>query len=425
LNIEKVYSFYEIVALYSQLFTGAFLSYPDPRAKRITIYEITTGDIWTKVFTALLEPHSLLNLAYYLNEGLLPVKKNMSQQVDKPDTSKVIAISEPNKIKVSELNNPLSFPNINAYQAGNGSILALATIAMNVSDRNFGQYPLYVFTTQGIWTLNVGGGEVVYSTQTAPTYTEAPTSHIVGETPYGVAFATQRGLMLINGQQVQLISPQIEQVPKRLNIEMNSHCDGVVFTPEYKKFSELLNNLSDLIYNPYENELIINVKDSEHNYIFNFDGQLFYQSTEKTDLLVRNAFPDLFVIDDYKLKDYASAESPLTHVSFITRPLLYGTSDIKRLERMILNALLYDVTNPAGNKFSLSMIHHSIDGVNFRATVGYPVKEGNHRLFDLGLLARTKYNQYLFTFAGVVDEKSQFNFIDAEVDKEYNNTKMR
>lgn len=423
-SLEKVYSFYSIYIYSPKLFASAFLSYPDARAKKITIYEVA-ADIWTKVFSAPLEPHNLLNLAFYLNDGLKPIVGiGNAQEVPRPDTSKTISLTEPNKIKVSELSNPLNFPNINTYQAGTGAILALATNTMNVSDRNYGQYPLYVFTTSGIWTLNVGSGEVTYSTQTAPTYTEAPTTGIVGETPYGVVFTTQRGLHIINGQSVNFISPQIEQVPLMLNIEMNSHCEGVVFSPEYRKFSELLKGLSSLIYNPYENELIVNLRESEFNYIFNFSNQLFYQSTEKISILVGNAFPELFVVNDTTLKDYASAESPLTHVSFITRPLQYGTPDIKRLDRLLLNALLYNVTNPTADKFSLAMRHYSMDGVNFLAANGLSIPKGDNKDVDMGG-SPTKSKMFLFAFAGVVNEKSQFYFLDTYINKEYNNNKLR
>lgn len=430
-SVEKVYSIYNTGSVLPELFASAFISYPDPRAKRVTIYEIygsndgSDNDVWKIVFTSSLESHNFLNIAYYLNDSFKPIVTKSSSIVPSPDMSKVIISKEPNKIKVSELNSPLSFPSKNTYSAGNGNIMALATNTMNVSDRNYGQYPLYVFTTSGIWTLNVGSGEIVYSTQTAPTYTEAPTTGIVGETPYGVVFTTQRGLHIINGQSVNFISPQIEQVPLMLNIEMNSHCEGVVFSPEHRKFSELLKGLSSLIYNPNENELIVNLRESEFNYIFNFSNQLFYQSTEKISILVGNAFPELFVVNDTTLKDYASAKSPLTHVSFITRPLQYGTPDIKRMERMILSAILYDVTNPKEDKFSLAMAHYSNDGINFLASKGYPINEGNRRDFDMGLFSRTKSRQFLYVFSGVVDERSQIFNIDTVLDKEYNNSKMR
>lgn len=422
---EKVYrslAFPMIWGIY-KMFMSGFISYPDPRAKKITIYRYS-GSGWYKVFSQPLEKHNTLNLAYYINDGLKPIIENGPLLVELPDTSKVITLTEPNKIKVSELNNPLNFPNTNVYHTGNGTILAMATNSMLVSDRNFGQYPLYVFTTQGIWTLNVGNGEIVYSTQSAPTSQKTPITTLVCETPKGVVFITKEGLNLINNNADIFISPQIEESPLSLNIEMNNHCDGVIFNPEYRGFEELIQDIRMLIYDPHKDEVIINMI-SELNYIFNIKNNSFYQSTEKIDLFVGNIYPELYVISDKTLKDYALSENPLTHVSFIIRPILYGTPDIKRMERMILNALLYDVTNPSDGKFSLVMAHYSNDGINFLASKGFPLAEGDKKNFDMGLSSRTKSNQFIFTFAGIVDEKSRFYFIDSIIDKEYTNSKMR
>jgi hypothetical protein len=440
---EKVYSLQEnflqgIPEDTYRMYLSAFLSYPDSRAKRMTIYRQTDGK-WYKVFSEPLQKHKTLNLAYYLSDGLKPiVEKDLNPErveLSESDIKAKVTLREPNKLKVSELNNPIFFPNVNTYQAGPGTILAMATNMMNVSDRNYGQYPLYVFTTRGVWTMNVGGGEVVYSTQTAPAALEAPAQTtdgetIVGETPVGIVFATSRGLFCINGQAVIPLSAHLEQKPTELNIEMNSHCQDVVHPIDNRSFPEILKNLSAFAYNPIENELIINIKDPDdpddldYNYVLNLDSRQFYQSTEKWDFAVSNAFPNLFVIEGKTLKDYASAQTSMAHVSFILRPISCGITDIKCMERMILRALLYDVTNPGEGKFSLSMEHRSNDGVNFPAVTGYPLKVGNHRDFDMGLHP-VKNRLFLYTFAGLVDERSRFFYLDTTFRKEYENTKMR
>ncbi len=74
-SLEKVYSTYVEMPYFVttfKMFSSAFLSYPDTRAQRITIYEVN-NNVWTKVFTAPLEPHNLLNLAFYMNDGLKPI----------------------------------------------------------------------------------------------------------------------------------------------------------------------------------------------------------------------------------------------------------------------------------------------------------------------------------------------------------------
>jgi hypothetical protein len=278
-----------------RLFMSGFISYPDPRARRITIYR-RSDNLWYKVFSKPLEAHGLLNLAYYVNDGLKPIVEDVNVSLANMSVSAGAAsLSEPNKIKVSELNNPLSFPNVNTYLTGNGTILAMATNAMLVSDRNKGQFPLYVFTTQGIWSLNVGNGEVVYSTLSDPTSQKTPVSEYVCEIPGGVIFITKNGLNILNNNEDTLITPHIEEQPMGLNIEMNSHCDGVVFNPEQRGFDELVENIRMLIYDPHKDEVIINC-DSELNYVLNFKSSSFYQSTEKIDLVVGNIYPELFVV---------------------------------------------------------------------------------------------------------------------------------
>lgn len=226
-SLEKVYSFFSEYFPVSKLFASAFLSYPDPRAKRMNIYEVT-NNVWIRVFTAPLEPHSFLNLAYFLNDGLKPIVGSNQGPFTAPDTSKIITRLEPNKIKVSDLDNPLRFPNINTYQVGNGSILAMASNAIRISEGQFGQFPLYVFTTQGIYSMDVGSGEVVYSNKSAPTSYEVPTTSIVASTPFGVVFTSARGICIISGQEVEFLTPQLQQSPQKLNLDFVEQMNGVI-----------------------------------------------------------------------------------------------------------------------------------------------------------------------------------------------------
>lgn len=419
-SLEKVYSFYSQYVWAPKLFASAFLSYPDPRAKRITIYEISreeTGQVWTKVFTAQLEPHNLLNLAYYLSNGLQPIVSSNIGVVDAPsNTSKVISLSEPNKIKVSELSNPLNFPNINTYQVGNGTILTMSTNAMNVSDRNYGQYPLYVFTTQGIWNLNVGSAEVVYSTQSAPTSTEAPTNSIVESTPFGVAFVSTRGLMIINGQNVTFISPQIEQPYRKIEQETNAKIEELLHPFEKQTFSKYLENMSDLVYNPYENELIICNKESGFNYVLNFYIQSFYQSTEIIENVVKNTFPDLYVIGENKLKHYLESETKRTHVSFMLRPLLFGNDRTKWFSRLEIPFTLYDV-----EKMFVG-VYASSDKVKFIGRYGNFYEAMNRAVdYTTKTMASNTGRYFLISFAAIASDESYIEGIDPTVEVKYKN----
>jgi len=425
----KVYSAYDNDPKCRQFFASSFISYPDTRAKKITIYEVKES-IWTQVRSLSLTPHPFLNLAYYVDKDLKPIigDYNLPPLSEIPESNLIISLSEPNKIKVSELNNPIVFPNLNTYQVSNGKVLALASNIMNVSDWNYGQYPLYVFTSEGIWTLNVGEGEVVYSNLSSPTYYEAPSTDKIASTPYGVLFTTKRGLCIINGQQVDFISPQLEQEPKQLVLELPANSSRLIQNINPIPFSVFIKNLDKILYNPNENEVILSAFNSGFNYVLNMSSMLFYQSTESFDLDVKNIYPDFQVSKGNLLKDYSKAEiiingnkkEPVAaDVSFIFRPLLFGSPDHKKLERMILRSTLY-------NKDKLVfMAQSSDDGLNFSCTKGAILKAGNYKDLDTGLIVRNKFRHYLYIFGGTLDMESRINMLESVVANEYQNEKMR
>ena len=91
---------------------------------------------------------------------------------------------------------------------------------MRISEGQFGQFPLYILTTENIYALNVGQ-EVLYTTQ-SPVSNESPTSDVICQTPFGVIFIGKRGLYVINGQQVELLTPFLETIPDNIQLSLPS-----------------------------------------------------------------------------------------------------------------------------------------------------------------------------------------------------------
>jgi hypothetical protein len=176
-----------------------------------------------------------------------------------------------------------------------------------------------------------------------------------------------------------------------------------------------------MLYNPYNDELIISSSDYDYSYVYDFPTQSFYLSTEKFTGIVQNSFPDIYVVDGQKIKDYSRSQTKAANVSIITRPLSFGTTDIKTLGRVWLRALLYNTTVMSVAAF------HSLDGVNFFPIKGlmFGQRNGNYLDVDLGLLARQTYKHYMLIIAGTVGEDTQIRYSEYEVDKRYNNEKMR
>ncbi|MFR9165700.1 MAG: hypothetical protein ACLVKO_05565 [Dysgonomonas sp.] len=98
---------------------------------------------------------------------------------------------------------------------------------------------------------------------------------------------------------------------------------------------------------------------------------------------------------------------------------------IKKLERIIMRGVLYNLDTPIEGEKPVIMVSHSNDNVNYKIIKGLLLNKGNYKDLDLGLLSRSKYRQFVFCFAGQIDEDSYINCVETMIEKEYNNTKMR
>ena len=410
---------------------NAYFSYPDPRATKVRFYSNHEYSGWADlIYEDDLIASQSLSLAFCLaiheeenNDRPFPPIPITATAKIHPDPP-IAYYTEPNKIKVSELNNPFMFPNANTYIAGNGRVLAMASVAVRIAEGQFGQFPLYVFTTQGIYSLQVGNGDVLYSQLSAPTSLEAPISNIIRSTPFGVVFVSNRGVCMISGQNVSLLTQQLKESPTKLVFQDAPELNGILLNYGGVSFTEYIKGIEDLLYDSHENELIISDKDSPFNFVYRFDDGLLYQSTEKISLEVKNTFPELLIVSDFALKDFAQEGSTDVAVSLITRPLRFTTPDIKKLERMILRGELH-LLNPTSGKNCYALNYFSNDETNFSILRGIPLSAQSRKDIDMGLFSRSKYRQFAFAFGGKINNKTIIRYLEAEVEKEYENDKMR
>ena len=130
-----------------------FLSYPDARAKRMIVQFEYNGGYYKRAFN--LKPHPYLNLAYSL-EKLTPYTYSDFETEPSIVTYQSNNVEYTrNKLKVSSLNNPIHFPSAQTYVPSNGKIKALRSATAALSSGQFGQFPLYVFTEEGVYALSV------------------------------------------------------------------------------------------------------------------------------------------------------------------------------------------------------------------------------------------------------------------------------
>jgi hypothetical protein len=164
----------------------------------------------------------LMQAEYYVPGGL----GQQGQWVQRPDWVSItgeeyqamLNVENPewpvreNVIKVSEVNNPLVFPVGNTVQVGAGKILGMASNTEPISEGQFGVAPLYAFTDEGVWALELSDNGTYRSRQPSSRDVVTDAGSI---TPIdkGVLFATKRGVMIIRGNQTESLTDSLNGIP--------------------------------------------------------------------------------------------------------------------------------------------------------------------------------------------------------------------
>ena len=178
-----------------------YLFYPNTNAYKMEVVNINSGT----VATVALAPHPLLNGAYYFSsfdELSYTAKSPTAATTDR-------TVDMPNKIYTSEVNNPFHFPLGGINTVGTGEIMGIRSTTKALSQGQFGQFPLYAFSTDGIWALEISDTGLYSSVQ--------PVSRDVCDNPEAITqldsaiiFTTESGLKLIAGSDVSLLSSGME-----------------------------------------------------------------------------------------------------------------------------------------------------------------------------------------------------------------------
>ncbi len=151
--------------------SGSIIGYPDNRVKKISIY----ADLPNAV--SLIMQHQYSSKAKSSEKGNFSFLYRLSEKIWNgsnvgyswlypPTTGNQKILLSTNKVRASEVNSLLSYPSKLVYHIGNGysRVTGFAVNALEVSQGQFGQYPLFVFKEDSIWALEQSSSaEVVFS----------------------------------------------------------------------------------------------------------------------------------------------------------------------------------------------------------------------------------------------------------------------
>lgn len=188
---------------YSKELHDVWFFYPDPRAYKVEVYTGTT-----LLYSMSLKEHPRLHGAYAFNR--LPTE----EEYRPAGTSSTLPTVNNNleylsdTVIVSEAANPFIFPAKGYVSVGMGKIKGLATQTVALGQEEHGIHPMIVFSERGISTLRINNeGEYIRADVLSREVCNNPDSII--ETDGAVYFSSDKGLMIIVGNQVKCMSEQM------------------------------------------------------------------------------------------------------------------------------------------------------------------------------------------------------------------------
>lgn len=251
--------------------SAMYFFYPDPRARSVTFDRTAHG----------LEEHTALNGAFYISglpsSSISSSGSAVSDSVDTPENLN-------NRIFVSEVNNPFLFKPEGDITVGNGNIIGLSTLTKALSEGQFGQFPLIIFTTEGIWAASVATTGIISNVHPMSREVAKTDNPCITQTDGAIFFASQKGLMVVVGSQVNCVSEQLS---------------GRSASP----FAAFLNS-AKIAYD-YRDSMLWLVNGTRYAYIYNIKSGTFARfdfgtNTNKHVFHVVNDYPDYLLQCDDK-----------------------------------------------------------------------------------------------------------------------------
>lgn len=346
-----------------------------------------------------------------------------------------------NILKVSAVDNPFYFPTAQTYKF-EGDIVELASNAEAISPGQFGTFPLFVFTKEGIWAMQVDtSGQGGYTMQS--TASREVCDGAVCPVSGGVVFTTKRGVMAISGGQVTELSKPLDGLEEML-FNFSGALAGQIFARAgydgYEKFEpvpirEYIQGESGakLAYNYLHNEVILSNPDEKYkySYVYSLDSQTWGMIDTKFDITT-NCYPELVVYNNQEMKRYTFDDTTtgVVPVVAITRPFTLGSFDFKRLRQAGLRTTFEGSLN--------FYLLGSNDGAEFKCITG--VESGKRKAESgnaegesgevktyrdlITAMSRSKQYKY-FAIAVVGDIEGRISMAELLVDMGFANNQIR
>lgn len=319
-----------------------FLYYPNVNAYKAVLVE---WNYFSNVYEVTMEAHTALNGAFYFSGWDNPTKNG---SVPAASSAHDMMIDVPNKIYTSAVNDPYFFPLAGVNTVGTGTIVGISSAARALSQGQFGQFPLYCFSSDGIWALEVGS-DGFYKARQPISRDVCTNPDSITQMDSSVVFVTYRGIMHISGSSTECLS-DILDTETPFDISSLPHAADIINVfNECLADNEKQGNLqlpADFTLKPFRTFLagcrIAYDYTHQHIIVFNQDYNYAYVYSMRSQawgMMVMlhkmshtvNSYPDAMAMDaDHRLVNFSEYATTAEAFLLITRPLKLEAPDIQK-----------------------------------------------------------------------------------------------
>ena len=327
--------------------------YPDSRAYKVWLFY---GSVYKEIQ---LKKHNFLPGVYWIADSLHIGEESNSFDLNLSDfevwtvgtepTEIDDVVHEQNTLYVTEANNPFVFIDSLCVNIGCNEIYALSNAAKALSQGQFGQFPLYAFTDNGVWALetsSVGS----YIARQPITRDVCINAESITQLDNAVLFATDRGIMLLSGSDSICITDSInsDTVFKLITADTEDNADllpgldklvssndGIATAADIVPFKMFLPS-ARMLYDYTHQRIIVYNPEHTYAYVYSLKSKSWgmMQSNIKYGI---NSYPECLAIDnDNNIINLSGVPEVLTENAeastrsclLITRPLKFDKPDV-------------------------------------------------------------------------------------------------
>lgn len=449
--VELTYSpFYYVVSSGElALILNPVVSYPDYRAYKLRFYYIHSG---VKYFLADYEltASTVNNIAYFVPEidtatgngyfkpNIISIPGTLTSGTAMPSDNPTddSVIYDTNRMQVSAIFNVFMWPAEYSYRFGliHNELIAIQGVQQAMSDSAFGQYPLYVFSLHGIFTIQQGTDVLYASIQPLNNEVLLNRDCIISISG-AIIFGTREGLRMISGSQVEELSIDVEGSVNNLLSANPYYIDAISgdrlpVINAYRSSVEFKTYLQSarLFYDTESKEIIVSSTNYLYSYAYSFYSASWYSRTEVFygNLLVNGRLLGIKmsseVVDPNTVYTYSLhyfdqedfTEGLCDYALIQTRPVNLSNSASKNIACLIS---LCDITCKE-NEFAVQLVAGSNDLIHWNVVSYNQYNEQISNILNKKVLGNFKY--FIFVLAG---ERNGFIFnqFDVEYKVRFNN----